>query len=52
MTGTQKLQRAILIQLNQTGKHIYGGTVPAKVVAQRRAANKRAKASRRANRGR
>ena len=52
MTPTQKLQRAILIQLNQTGKHIYGGTVPAKVVAQRRAANKRAKASRRANRGR
>ena len=52
LTPTQKLQRAILIQLNQTGKHIYGGTVPAKVVAQRRAANKRAKASRRANRGR
>lgn len=31
-------------------KHSYAGTVPAKVIAERRAKNKRAKASRKANR--
>jgi hypothetical protein len=40
----------VLIGLNATGKHIYGGTVPPAVVARRRAANKVARASRRANR--
>lgn len=33
------------------GKHIYAGTVPDHVKARRRAANKRARASRRINRG-
>jgi hypothetical protein len=32
-------------------KHVYGGTVPPEIVAKRRAANKRARASRRINRG-
>ena len=40
----------ILIGLNRTGKHVYGGTVPPAVVARRRAANKVARKSRRANR--
>ncbi|NUP32907.1 MAG: hypothetical protein HOU01_14460 [Streptomycetaceae bacterium] len=44
-------QRGILIALNQTGKHIYAGTVDPKVVARRRAANKMARKSRRINRG-
>lgn len=35
-----------------SGMQVYGGTVPAKVVARRRAANKVARASRRANRTR
>jgi len=41
---------AVLIGLNATGKHIYAGTVPPAVVARRRAANKVARKSRRANR--
>lgn len=41
---------AVLIGLNRTGKHIYAGTVPPAVVARRRAANKVARKSRRANR--
>ena len=41
---------AVLIGLNRTGKHIYGGTVPPEIVARRRAANKMARKSRRANR--
>lgn len=42
----------MLLALNaQPGKHIYAGTVPAAEVARRRAANKRAKVARRANRG-
>lgn len=41
---------AMLYALNWTGKHIYTGTVPPKVVARRRAANKVARASRRHNR--
>lgn len=32
------------------GKHVYGGTVPEHVVAKRRARNKQARASRKANR--
>jgi hypothetical protein len=44
-------QSRILLALNQTGKHIYGGTVTAKEKARRRAANKVARMSRRANRG-
>ena len=39
-----------LSALNHGGKHVYAGTVPQHVIAKRRAANKRAKASRRANR--
>lgn len=38
------------IALNATRKHIYEGTVPAHVKAQRRARNKRARKARRANR--
>lgn len=38
------------LQAQRTGKHVYAGTVPAHVVAKRRARNKVAKASRRANR--
>lgn len=43
-------QFAILIGLNRTGKHIYGGTVPDAVKTKRRKANKVASASRRKNR--
>lgn len=44
-------QRALLFALNNDGrKHIYAGTVPARVVAQRRAKNRMARRSRRANR--
>jgi hypothetical protein len=42
---------AILIGLNNGRKHVYAGTVPAAVKARRRAANKVARRSRRANRG-
>lgn len=41
-------QQTILRSLQ--GKHIYAGTVPPKVVARRRAANKVARVSRRHNR--
>ncbi len=41
---------AILRGLNRLGKHVYAGTVPAAEVARRRAKNKVAKASRKANR--
>jgi len=40
----------ILFALGKLGKHVYEGTVPAKVIAQRRAKNKVAKASRKRNR--
>jgi len=43
-------QRKILFALNFQGKHIYYGTVPASTTAKRRARNKVAKASRKANR--
>ena len=41
---------AILVALGKRGKHVYGGSVPAVEVQRRRAANKAARASRRANR--
>lgn len=47
--GPSPLQLAILNAL-QNGKHIYAGTVPRHVIAKRRARNKRARMSRRANR--
>ena len=51
----ERSQRAILAALNaqaqQSGKHVYGGTVPPHVIARRRRRNKIAKLSRRANRG-
>ncbi len=46
-------QRQMLFALNNGGrKHIYAGTVPPAVVAQRRAKNRMARRSRRANRRR
>lgn len=43
---------AVLIGLQHAYRHIYAGTVPAHVIAKRRARNKMAKMSRRVNRGR
>jgi hypothetical protein len=43
-------QRRILVALNLRGKHIYGGTVPADVVANRRAKDKAARVARRVQR--
>jgi hypothetical protein len=43
-------QKAILRGIQRPGMHVYAGTVPAKVVASRRAQNKVARASRRGNR--
>lgn len=40
----------MLLALAATGKHVYEGTVPAAVIARRRAANKRARAARKAAR--
>jgi len=40
----------ILIGLQKPSMHVYGGTVPAEVVRQRRAKNKAARKARRANR--
>ena len=40
----------ILLAMNRMGKHIYEGTVPTKVVAKRRKANKKARAQRKVNR--
>ena len=51
MNEPSKASRAMLAALNRSGKHIYAGTVPAAEVARRRAANKVARRSRRANRG-
>lgn len=45
-------QKVMLAALNILRKHIYEGTVPAKVIAKRRAKNKVAKKSRRVNRER
>jgi hypothetical protein len=41
---------AILMALGKRGKHVYGGTVSHAEKTRRRAANKTARASRRANR--
>lgn len=41
---------AVAILGGLQGRHIYAGTVPAKVIARRRAANKAARAARRAHR--
>ena len=40
----------VLLAMNRMGKHIYEGTVPTKVVAKRRKANKKARAQRKVNR--
>ncbi len=48
--GQYKTQRTILAALNTLGKHVYAGTVSRKEKLRRRAANKVARASRRANR--
>jgi hypothetical protein len=50
MTGPSRNQLGLLLALNRLGKHIYGGTVPKQDKQQRRAAGKRARASRKANR--
>lgn len=42
--------RAVLAALNVLGKHVYGGTADAGKVARRRAKNRVARRSRRANR--
>lgn len=41
---------AILLGMNQTGRHIYAGTVPGHVKAQRRRRDKAARRARRASR--
>jgi hypothetical protein len=47
---TTKMAVALAANRDQRGLHIYADTVPAKTTAKRRAANKAAKASRKANR--
>lgn len=49
-TEPTRYQILILVALTKMGKHIYEGTVPAKVRASRRAKNKVAKQSRKVNR--
>lgn len=49
-TMLQKLTLSWSIVTSKQGKHSYAGTVPAHVIASRRAKNKVAKASRKANR--
>ena len=46
----QKRRTAFLLALTAIGKHVYEGTVPAAVVARRRAKNKAARIARRAAR--
>lgn len=50
LAGPTAYQQRILVALMTTGKHIYEGTANVKKVARRRAKNKVARASRRANR--
>lgn len=50
MSQPHPYQQSVLYALQ--GKHVYAGTVPAHVVARRRAKNRRARVSRRVNRGR
>ena len=40
----------ILLALNRTGRHVYGGTVPEHVINKRRTRNRVARRSRRINR--
>lgn len=54
MTEPSSYAIAILLGIQsklQRGEHVYEGTVPASVIARRRARNKVARLSRRANRG-
>jgi hypothetical protein len=48
--GPTTYQQTMLLALMKTGKHIYQGTVDPAVVAKRRAKNKVARKSRKANR--
>lgn len=50
MQGPRAASVLMLLALNHSGKHIYGGTVDPNEVARRRAANKVARRSRRVNR--
>jgi hypothetical protein len=50
MSEPSEVSVLMLLALNHSGKPIYAGTVPAAEVARRRAANKVARRSRRANR--
>jgi hypothetical protein len=50
MNGPSQASVQMLLALNRLGKPMYEGTVPRKVVAKRRAANKRSGLSRRVNR--
>ena len=44
-------QQLVLIAMNKMGKHIFSGSVPQHIIDKRRARNKMARKSRRANRG-
>lgn len=50
MNGPSEASVLMLLALNHSGKHIYGGTVAPAEVERRRAANKVARRSRRVNR--
>lgn len=49
-TVHQRNATGMLVALADTGKHVYEGTVPAAVKAERRAKNKAARKARRAGR--
>ncbi len=49
-TVYQRNSTAMLVALANLGKHVYQGTVPPAVVAQRRVKNKAARVARRAGR--
>lgn len=48
--GVHSTSTKMLLAMSATGKHVYGGTVAPGVKAQRRAANRRARAARKASR--
>lgn len=50
MSGPSAASLLMLLALNNSGKHIYAGTVPEAEVTRRRAKNKVARRSRRLNR--
>ena len=50
LTTAGRASTQMLLAISMTGKHLYQGTVPGHVKARRRAANKRARAARRAHR--